>query len=137
MSSYEQPSPEQRRAILGHLARKQLQLLANVYDLEEEELAFYDAVVKNVEGLYDHALLAPLIHEVVQTIKRNLKVEWTEGHREDIRAGVRMAVKRVLIRKGVKRVLIRKGVKREDFDKIVPFVMEQAEAAYRDWPLVA
>ncbi len=96
--------------------------------LEEEELAFYDAVAKNVEGVYDHALLAPLIHDVVQTIKRNLKVEWTEGHREDVRAGVRGAVKRVLIRK---------GVKREDFGKIVPFVMEQAEAAYRDWPLVA
>ena len=40
-----------------------------------------------------------------------------------MRAGVRGAVKRVLIRK---------GVKKEDFDKIVPFVMEQAEAAYRD-----
>ena len=94
----------------------------------EEELAFYDAVVDNLEGIYDHAFLVPLIHDVVQTIKRNLKVEWTEGHREDVKAGVRGAVKRVLIRKGVKPA---------DFDRIVPFVMEQAEAAYREWPLIA
>ena len=101
---------------------------AEALGLEEEELAFYDAVATKVGDIYDDAFLAPLIHEVVQTIKRNLKVDWTEGHREDVRAGVRVAVKRVLVRK---------GVKREDFDKIVPFVMEQAQAAYRDWPAVA
>ncbi len=96
--------------------------------LEAEELAFYDAVADNVEGVYDDAFLGPLIHDVVRTIKRNLKVEWTEAHRDDVKAGVRGAVKRVLLRK---------GVKPGDFSKIVPFVMKQAEAAYRDWPLVA
>ena len=96
--------------------------------LEKEELAFYDAVADKVSGVYDDPSLCRLIHEVVKTIKANLKVEWTEPHREDVRAGVRAAVKRVLVRK---------GVKREDFNTIVPFVMKQAEAMYREWPLVA
>lgn len=96
--------------------------------LEEEELAFYDAVVGSTAGTYDDRFLSELIHEVVLTVKRNLRVDWTEGHREDVRAGVRSAVKRVLIRR---------GVQAEDFDKIVPLVMRQAEASYRDWPLVA
>ena len=47
--------------------------------LEEEELAFYDAVADHVGDIYDDAFLAPLIHEVVQTVKRNLKVDWDGG----------------------------------------------------------
>jgi hypothetical protein len=37
----------------------------------------------------------------------------------------------------VKRVLLARGVRPADFGRIVPFVMRQAEALYRDWPLVA
>lgn len=96
--------------------------------LEPEELAFYDAVASQVSGAYEDPFLCPLIHEVVLTIKRNLKVDWTEGHREDVRAGVRAAVKRVLLLK---------GVQARDFEKIVPLVMKQAEMLYRDWPVVA
>jgi hypothetical protein len=65
---------------------------------------------------------------VVQTIKQNLKVDWTEPHREDVRAGVRLAVKRVLARR---------GIQAEDFDKVVLFVMKQAEEVWRDWGAVA
>ena len=77
---------------------------------------------------YDQPFLRNLIHAVVQSIKRNLKVDWTEPHREDVKAGVRAAVK-VVLRK--------QGVKPQDFDPIVSRVMEQAEALYADWPQAA
>ncbi len=43
--------------------------------LSSEELAFYDAVAQNYASLYDAAFLRDLIHDVVQSIKRNLKVD--------------------------------------------------------------
>lgn len=101
---------------------------AAALSLSEEELAFYEAVAVNYQQLYGQEFLRDLIHDVVQTIKRNLKVDWTEPHRDDIKATVRSAVKRVL--RGRK-------IKPEDFDKFLAFVMEQAEALYADWPLAA
>ena len=76
--------------------------------------------------VYEQPFLCDLIHEVVQSVKRNLKVDWTEPHREDVRAGVRASVRRVLRSK---------GVKAESFEFVVGKVMEQAEASYRDWPV--
>jgi len=37
----------------------------------------------------------------------------------------------------VRRVLRQRNVKAEDFDQFLNFVMAQAEALYRDWPLAA
>jgi type I restriction enzyme R subunit len=96
--------------------------------LAQEELAFYDAVAANYDTIYDVGFLRDLVHEVVQTIKRNLKVDWTEPHREDVKASVRAAVKRVLRNR---------GVKTEDFDMFVGEIMKQAEALYTDWPMAA
>lgn len=96
--------------------------------LTEEELAFYDAVAANFDQVYDDEFLRDLIHEVVQSIRRNLKVDWTEPHRADVKAGVRAAVKRVLRAK---------GVKPDDFDQFVGFIMSQAEALYAQWPVAA
>ncbi|MFH1148585.1 MAG: type I restriction enzyme endonuclease domain-containing protein, partial [Pseudomonadota bacterium] len=75
---------------------------AKTLGLSEEELAFYDAVVENYEEIYGNEFLCGLIHDVVQVIKRNLKIDWTEPHREDVKAGIRAAVKRVLRAEGVK-----------------------------------
>ncbi len=96
--------------------------------LEEDELAFYDAVAENLEGIYDTPFLRDLIHEVVQRIKRNLKVDWTEPHRDDVKAAVRAAVRNVLRQKNVQAA---------DLEALVGKIMEQAEALYRDWPLAA
>jgi type I restriction enzyme R subunit len=93
--------------------------------LTDEELAFYDAVAANYDQVYGVEFLRDLIHDVVQTIKRNLKVDWTEPHREDVKAAVRAAVKRVLRSR---------GVKPDDFDQLVAYIMVQAEALYADWP---
>jgi len=96
--------------------------------LEEEELAFYDAVATNFESIYGNELLASLVHDVVQTIKRNLKVDWTEPHRDDIKASIRAAVKRVLRNR---------NIKADDLEPFIKYIMEQAEALYSDWPMVA
>jgi len=96
--------------------------------LEDEELAFYDAVAQNAERVYDEPFLRDLVHDVVQTIKKNLKVDWTEPHRDEIRAEIRAAVRRVLRRRDVREA---------DFDPFIERFMQQAEAQYADWPLVA
>ena len=98
--------------------------------LEDDELAFYDAVAENYASIYDKQFLCDLIHDVVITIKKNLKVDWTEPHREDVKAAVRAAVKRVLRRR---------GVKEEDFEPFMIRIMQQAEALYADnyWLMMA
>ncbi len=96
--------------------------------LADDELAFYDAVSDNYETIYQQAFLRDLIHEVVQTIKKNLKVDWTEAHRDDVRAAIRAAVRRVLRRS---------NVRAEDFDPFIERFMAQAEALYADWPIAA
>lgn len=98
--------------------------------LEDDELAFYDAVAENYNTIYDKQFLCDLIHDVVLSIKKNLKVDWTEPHREDVKAEVRTAVKRVLRRR---------GVKEEDFEPFLIKIMQQAEALYADsyWIMTA
>jgi type I restriction enzyme R subunit len=101
---------------------------AQALGLEPEEIAFYDAVAANSERVYDEAFLRDLVHDVVQTIKRNLKVDWTEPHRDQVRAEIRSAVRRVLRRR---------DVREQDFEAFIARFMEQAEAQYAEWPLVA
>ncbi|MGC1375115.1 MAG: type I restriction enzyme endonuclease domain-containing protein [Anaerolineales bacterium] len=93
--------------------------------LTPEEIAFYDAVAGNFMTIYDQAFLRDLVHEVVQTLKRNLKVDWTEPSREEIRAGVRSAVKTVLRKK---------KVREEDLEPFIGSIFVQAQALYADWP---
>ncbi len=78
--------------------------------------------------VYDQELLRSLVHDIVQVVKNNLKVDWTEPHRDDVRAAVRAAVRRVLHRR---------GVRQEDFEPFLGSVMVEAEALYADWPLTA
>ncbi len=73
---------------------------ASDLNLAPEELAFYDAVAANLATVYDEQFLAGLIHEVVLAVKRNLKVDWTEPHRDAVQAEVRAAVRRVLRARG-------------------------------------
>lgn len=96
--------------------------------LSEEELAFYDAVAVKYDDIYGQEFLRNLIHDVVQSIRRNLKVDWTAPHREDVKAEVRAAVKRVLRNR---------KVKPEDFDEFLTYIMTQAEALYASWPIAA
>ena len=97
-------------------------------DLEPEEVAFYDAVAENLGAVYEQKLLCDLIHEVVQSLKRTLKPDWTAPHRGDVKADVRATVRMVLRRR---------GVKAEHLESFVNRVMVQAEALYAEWPLAA
>ena len=101
---------------------------AGALGLDDDELAFYDAVAVNLGTVFDQAVLSGQIHDVVQTVTRNLRVDWTAPHRDDVKAGVRSAVRQVLRRK---------GVKAEDLEPFIAAVMQQAEQSYREWPLAA
>lgn len=96
-------------------------------NLSAEELAFYDAVSANVATLYDEKFLCDLVRDIVQAVKKNLKVDWTKPHREDVKAGVRAAVKSVLRRR---------GVKPEHLEALTMQVI-QAEAMFKEWPVAA
>lgn len=101
---------------------------ARLLGLSDDELAFYDAVAENYHTVYEQQFLSGLIHDVVQNIKRTLKVDWTEEHRADVKAAVRASVKRVLARK---------GVKESDFEPLLKRFMDQAEVLYENWPLAS
>ena len=73
-------------------------------------------------------LATTLVREIVESVKRNLKVDWTKPHRENVQANVRWAVKMVLRNR---------GVSRGHFQFILNQVMEQAEARYERWPMAA
>jgi type I restriction enzyme, R subunit len=62
------------------------------------------------------------------SVKKNLKVDWTKPHREDVKAGVRAAVKTVLRKRGVKTELL---------NTLADKLIVQAEALFKDWPLAA
>ena len=97
-------------------------------NLSAEELAFYDAVAANAAKLYDEKFLCDLVRDLVQAVKRNLKVDWTKPHREDVMAGIRAAVKLTLRKR---------GVKAEHMEALMQQVLTQAEAMFADWPRAA
>lgn len=94
--------------------------------LSGEEMAFYDAVASNFINLYNEVFLRDLVHDIVQALKRNLKVDWTEPHRQDVQAAIRSAVKRVLKKR---------KVREQDFEPFLGSILVQAEALYTDWPV--
>ncbi|MFQ5858793.1 MAG: type I restriction enzyme endonuclease domain-containing protein [Anaerolineae bacterium] len=98
--------------------------------LTDAELAFYDAITYGDQAdlVQDIDFLAGPVQEVVAAIKRNLQVDWTKAHRQDVYAGVQSAVKLVLRKR---------RIKGEQFRFILNRVMQQAEAGYEDWPMVA
>ena len=98
--------------------------------LSDEELGFYDVVCLGAQlGVpTDDAWIAGLVHQVVEAVRANLKVDWTQAHRRDVHASVQSAVNRVL----------RKNhVRGEAFTFLQKRLMQQAEATYEQWPLAA
>ncbi len=71
-----------------------------VLGLSEEELAFYDALETNdsaVQMLGDETLRA-IARELVKTVRNNVTIDWTL--RENVRAQLRVLVKRILRKHG-------------------------------------
>ena len=68
--------------------------------LSEDELAFYDALETNdsaVKVLGDETLRG-IARELVETVRRNVTIDWTV--RENVRAQLRVIVKRILRKYG-------------------------------------
>ena len=68
------------------------------------------------------------MRDVVKVVRNNLQVDWTQAHRQDVKASVESAVKMVLRKR---------RVKGEQLAFILNRLMKQAEALYKDWPMAA
>lgn len=91
--------------------------------LSEEELAFYDALAQGIEGLEFNEEVREIVRELVNTIKRNLTIDWTKH--EMVKSRIRASVKRLLRRKGFK-----------PKKTLIENIMKQAETLYKNWPSV-
>ncbi|HKX45838.1 MAG TPA: type I restriction endonuclease subunit R [Planctomycetota bacterium] len=92
--------------------------------LSEDELAFYDALETNdsaVKVLGDDALRA-IARELVETVRRNVTIDWTL--RENVRAQLRVLVKRILRKH---------GYPPDKQEQATRTVLEQAELLSAGW----
>jgi type I restriction enzyme R subunit len=94
--------------------------------LSEDEVAFYDALEVNdsaVKVLGD-ATLKTIARELVDTVRRNTSIDWTV--RENIRANLRVLVKRILRKY---------GYPPDKQEKATLTVLEQAEVLSANWAI--
>ena len=94
------------------------------FGLTEDELAFYDALETNdsaVKVLGDETLRS-IARELVQTVRNNVTVDWTI--RENVRAQLRVLVKRILRKH---------GYPPDKQEKATVTVLEQAEVLSTEW----
>ena len=92
--------------------------------LSEDELAFYDALETNdsaVQVLGDETL-REIARELVETVRRNVTIDWTL--RENVRAHLRVLVRRILRRH---------GYPPDKQEKATQTVLEQAEVLSEGW----
>jgi type I restriction enzyme R subunit len=92
--------------------------------LTEDELAFYDALETNdsaVKVMGDETLKA-IARELADTVRRNVTIDWTM--RENVRAQLRVLVKRILRKY---------GYPPDKQEKATQTVLEQTEALSREW----
>jgi len=68
--------------------------------LNEDELAFYDAVSQNESALelQGEGVLADIARELVAVMQRDVRTDWTV--RDDVRAKLRSSIKRLLVKHG-------------------------------------
>ncbi len=111
---------------LIHLARKMREAKARgeALGLSEDELAFYDALETNdsaVKVLGDETL-RDIARELVETMRNNVRIDWTL--RENVRAKLRVLVKRVLRKH---------GYPPDKQEKATRTLLEQAEVVSAGW----
>ncbi len=94
--------------------------------LTDDEIAFYDALETNdsaVKVLGDETLRT-IARELVKTVRANVTIDWTV--RENVRAQLRVLVKRILRKY---------GYPPDKQEKATQTVLEQAEALSQQWAL--
>ncbi|MCS6772192.1 MAG: DUF3387 domain-containing protein, partial [Kiritimatiellae bacterium] len=111
---------------LIHLARamREANARGEKLGLSEEELAFYDALETNdsaVKVLGEPTLRA-IAQELVRTVRANVTIDWTM--RENVRANLRVLVKRILRKH---------GYPPDKQEKATQTVLEQAELLSAEW----
>ena len=111
---------------LIHLAREMREAKARgeALGLSEDELAFYDALETNdsaVKVLGDETL-RDIARELVETMRNNVRIDWTL--RENVRAKLRVLVKRVLRKH---------GYPPDKQEKATRTLLEQAEVVSAGW----
>jgi type I restriction enzyme R subunit len=92
--------------------------------LSKDEMAFYDALETNdsaVKVLGDETLRA-IARELVETVRNNVTIDWTL--RENVRAQLRILVKRILRKH---------GYPPDKQEKATQTVLEQAEVLSAEW----
>ena len=92
--------------------------------LSEDELAFYDALETNdsaVQVLGDE-ILCTIARQLVETVRRNVTIDWKK--RENVRAYLRVLVKRILRRH---------GYPPDKQERATQTVLEQAELLSEGW----
>ena len=97
-------------------------------ELSEDELAFYDALETNDSAvkILGDATLQAIARELVATVRNNVTIDWTL--RENVRAHLRVLVKRILRKHGYP------PDKQEQATKTV---LEQAEVLSEGWVTAA
>jgi len=96
--------------------------------LTEDELAFYDALEVNDSAVkvLGEPTLVKIARELVETVKKNVTIDWTV--RENVRAQLRVIVKRILRKY---------GYPPDKQEKATQLVLEQAEVLSADWAMAS
>jgi type I restriction enzyme R subunit len=94
--------------------------------LTEEELAFYDALEVNDSAVkvLGEPTLVKIARELVETVRKNVTIDWTV--RENVRAQLRVIVKRILRKY---------GYPPDKQEKATQTVLEQAEVLSAEWAI--
>jgi type I restriction enzyme R subunit len=109
--------------------------------LTEEEAAFYDALAGGAHHIEANADLATIAHELVESIRQDLTVDWTD--RRATEAKIRTKIKRLLRRHrdklpadaatGSNSAGAGSGT-RGQLDLFADAILDQARTLYRFWP---
>jgi len=94
--------------------------------LTEDELAFYDALEVNDSAVkvLGEPTLVKIAHELVKAVRDNVTIDWTV--RENVRAQLRVIVKRILRKY---------GYPPDKQEKATQTVLEQAEVLSAEWAI--
>lgn len=92
--------------------------------LTEDELAFYDALETNDSAvkILGEPTLKTIAHELTEAVRKNVTIDWTV--RENVRAHLRVLVKRILRKY---------GYPPDKQEKATQTVLEQAEVLSETW----
>lgn len=106
--------------------------------LSQEEASFYDALAGGVEDVKADPELARIAHELVESIRGDLTVDWAD--RASTEAKIRAKIKRLLRKHKYNGPNQDRSVGKDHgtggggIDHVAQLVLEQAKALYRYWP---